>query len=72
MALQTTPDAAGHGEVSGAKALDAAIKLFSNMSIDELADADGREHAKEQLVEEVSELYHHGVFDIYFTEFVMQ
>jgi flagellar FliL protein len=72
MALQTTPDAASHGDVSGALALDAAIELFSNMTIDELADAEGREHAKEELVKEVEELYHHGVYDIYFTEFVMQ
>lgn len=72
MALQTTPDAAGHGEVSGARALDAAIELFSNRSVDELADAEGREHAKQELVKEVAELYHHDVFDIYFTQFVMQ
>jgi flagellar FliL protein len=72
MALQTTPDAAGHGEVSGAKALDAAIELFSNMSMEELADTEGREHAKGELVEEIKHLYHEGVYDIYFTQFVMQ
>jgi flagellar FliL protein len=70
MALQTT---AGAGEeVAGAKALDAAIELFSNKPLDELADAKGREHAKEELVEEITHLYHGGVYDIYFTEFVMQ
>lgn len=69
MALQTTPDAV---EVSGAKALDAAIELFSNRSMDELADAEGREAAKDELVEEVQHLYHDEVYDIYFTQFVMQ
>ncbi len=72
MALQTTPDAAGHGELSGALALDAAIELFSNMSMDELAEAKGREHAKGELIEEVKHLYHEDVYDIYFTQFVMQ
>jgi flagellar FliL protein len=70
MALQT---AAGAGEeVSGAKALDAAIELFSNKPLDEVADAKGREHAKAELVKEVAELYEEEVYDIYFTEFVMQ
>ena len=59
-------------EVSGAKALDAAIELFSGRSIDDLAKRDGREKAKKALVSEVSELYGHKVFDIYFTDFVMQ
>ncbi len=72
MALQTAEGGGGHGDVDGSKALDAAIELFSNKPLDELADAKGREHAKEELVEEVTHLYHGGVYDIYFTEFVMQ
>ncbi len=72
LALQTTVDAAAHGEVSGAKAMDAAIELFSNKSLDELADGAGRDHAKEELVAEVTHLYHEDVYDVYFTQFVMQ
>jgi flagellar FliL protein len=71
MALQTA-EGGGHGEVTGAQALDAAIELFSNKPMDELADPEGREHAKEELVKEVAHLYHEAVYDIYFTEFVMQ
>ena len=70
LSLQATADAGE--EVSGAKALDAAIELFSGRSIDDLAKRDGREKAKKALVGEVSELYEHKVFDIYFTDFVMQ
>jgi len=70
LALQAT---AGAGEeVTGAKALDAAIELFSNMTVEELTATKGREKAKEELVKEVSELYENEVYDIYFTEFVMQ
>jgi flagellar FliL protein len=70
MALQAS--AAAGEEVTGAKALDAAIDLFSNMPVDELTDTKGREHAKQELISEVSEIYEHEVYDIYFTEFVMQ
>ncbi|MFN8074659.1 MAG: flagellar basal body-associated FliL family protein [Kineosporiaceae bacterium] len=59
-------------ELDGSKALDAAISVFSGMSIDELAKAEGREKAKKELVEKVSKLYEEHVYDIYFTEFVMQ
>jgi flagellar FliL protein len=71
MALQASTSVGEEG-LSGAKALDAAIGLFSNMSVDELADPKGREHAKQELVTEISELYEDEVYDIYFTEFVMQ
>jgi flagellar FliL protein len=70
LSLQATADAGE--EVSGAKALDAAIELFSGRTIDDLAKRDGRERAKKALVSEVSELYEHKVYDIYFTDFVMQ
>ena len=59
-------------DVSGAKALDAAIALFSNMTMDELTPVKGRERAKKELVKEVTELYEDEVYDVYFTEFVMQ
>ncbi|MBL8930927.1 MAG: flagellar basal body-associated FliL family protein [Kineosporiaceae bacterium] len=70
MALQASAEVTE--EVSGAKALDAAIELFSNKTIDELATVKGREKAKEKLVEEIAELYEDQVYDLYFTEFVMQ
>lgn len=69
MALQPSADAK---ETDGAKALDAAINLFSGESMTELATKEGREHAKAELVKEITELYEKEVYDIYFTEFVMQ
>jgi flagellar FliL protein len=59
-------------EVSGAKALDSAIALFSNKSMEELSTLEGREKAKEKLVEHLREIYEGEVYDVYFTEFVMQ
>ena len=70
LSLQATADAGE--ELSGAKALDAAIDLFSGRTIEDLAKRDGREKAKKALIEDVSELYEHKVYDIYFTDFVMQ
>jgi flagellar FliL protein len=69
LALQPTVEAE---EVTGEKALDAAIDLYTGMSIDELATTQGREHTKTELTETVSELYEGEVYDIYFTEFVYQ
>ncbi len=59
-------------EVSGAKALDSAIALFSNKSMEELSTLEGREKAKEKLVEHLREIDEGEVYDVYFTEFVMQ
>lgn len=70
LALQATAEVTE--DVSGAKALDAAIALFSNMTMDELTPVKGRERAKKELVKEVTELYEDEVYDVYFTEFVMQ
>jgi flagellar FliL protein len=70
LSLQASADAGE--EVSGAKALDAAIDLFSGRTIEELAKRDGREKAKKALIDEVAELYENKVYDIYFTDFVMQ
>jgi flagellar protein FliL len=70
LSLQATADAGE--DVSGAKALDAAIDLFSNKTIKELATRDGREGAKAALVKRVSDLYEGKVYDIYFTDYVMQ
>lgn len=70
LALQATADAGE--EVSGAKALDAAIDLFSGRTIEDLARREGREKAKKALLKEVHELYEKKVYDVYFTDFVMQ
>ncbi len=70
LSLQATADAGE--DVSGAQALDAAIDLFSNKTIKELATTDGREKAKADLVKRVSELYEGKVYELYFTDFVMQ
>jgi flagellar protein FliL len=70
LSLQPTADAGE--EVSGAKALDDAISLFSGKTVDELSTTKGREAAKKELVKDVAESYEKKVYDIYFTEFVMQ
>jgi flagellar protein FliL len=70
LSLQATADAGE--DVSGAKALDAAIDLFSNKTIKELATREGRDGAKAALVKRVSELYEGKVYDVYFTDYVMQ
>ncbi len=70
LSLQASADAGK--EVSGAKALDAAIALFSGRTIEELAKREGREKAKKDLIREVSELYEKKVYEVYFTDFVMQ
>jgi flagellar FliL protein len=70
MALQA--DAKAGEEVTGAKALDLAIEVFSGKTLTELSTKDGREKAKEKLVGAVTEAYENEVYDIYFTEFVYQ
>lgn len=54
IALQTSADA---HEVDGSQALDLAISKFSGMSLEELASSDGREKAKEELLEEIKHAY---------------
>ncbi len=72
MGLQ--PDTSvGSGEtVTGEKALDLAIGLFSGKSIDDLSSTKGREEAKAKLTEAVAKAYDEEVYKVYFTEFVMQ
>ena len=59
-------------DISGAKALDSAIALFSNKSITELSTLEGREKAKKKLTDHLIEIYEGKVYEVYFTEFVMQ
>lgn len=63
----------GHGaEPDASKATDIVIATLSNMPIDELTSAEDRAQVKEELVEKIAEAYHHEIYDLYFTEFVMQ
>jgi flagellar FliL protein len=70
LSLQATADAGE--DVPGAKALDAAIEQLSGRTVAELASRSGRDKAKASLVQTVSELYEGKVYDVYFTDFVMQ
>jgi flagellar FliL protein len=62
----------GPADLNGAEALDLTIALFSGKTITELSEAKGREAAKAKLVASVAKAYENKVYDIYFTEFVMQ
>ena len=70
IALQASADAAHEPE--GSKALDILISQFSNKSVAELSSNDAREAQKKELVEKVKKAYEEEVYDVYFTEFVMQ
>jgi flagellar protein FliL len=70
IALQASADA--HEEPNGSKALDLLISQFSNKSVAELSSNDAREEQKKALVEKVKKAYEEEVYDVYFTEFVMQ
>jgi flagellar FliL protein len=58
-------------EVEPSKAEDLAIEVFSGMTVADLSTTKGRNEAKAELVKRVSEVYEKGVYDIYFTSFVM-
>ncbi len=70
IALQATADA--HEEPEGSKALDILISQFSNKSVAALSSNDAREAEKKELIEKVKKAYEEEVYDVYFTEFVMQ
>jgi len=55
-----------------AKALDAAIALYSGHTTEELADPTIREDLKKQLGETLFELYEGEVVSVYYTDFVTQ
>lgn len=63
-----TSDAAG----VYAKALDIAIETLGGASYEELVSPEGRDAAKDHLVEQLHEAYHGEIEDVYFTEFVLQ
>lgn len=74
--LQLTTDAMSGGP-SGetfdtAKALDAAIAIYSGHTTEELAEQSMRDELKAEFIEVLKELYHEGVVDVYYTDFVTQ
>jgi flagellar protein FliL len=54
-----------------APALDAVLDTLGRHSMTELVEPDGRDRAKETLVERLDELTHGEVVDVYFHQFVM-
>lgn len=70
MALQETTSVTA--DVDGSQALDAAIELFSHVSMAELATTDGRDSVKKELISKIQGVYKEQVMTIYYTEFVMQ
>lgn len=70
IALQETTTAAK--DLDGSQALDAAISVFSDQNMGDLADTKTRSALKASLVSQVRSLYDGQVMDLYFTEFVMQ
>jgi flagellar FliL protein len=70
--LPLEPVTEGHGEVSGSVALDEAIAFLGEHTFAQLAAPAARQKAKAELSHRVAERYHHGVLEVYFTEFVMQ
>lgn len=73
LALQTTQEAGSEEEpIDGSLALDAAIDVFSDQDIEQLASMDRRAELKQELLDRITEGYGPAVTNIYFTEFVMQ
>jgi len=70
IALQLTDKA--DTAVDGSKALDAAIDVFSGLTVEQVTKAGGREALKKKLLTDVEHRYEDGVMDLYFTEFVTQ
>lgn len=61
-----------HTPPDKAKALDAAIALYSGHTTEELADPTIREDLKKQLGETLFKLYDGDVVSVYYTDFVTQ
>lgn len=72
LALQANAEPSSDHEVTGAVALDEAIKFLGEHTYAQLAEPAGRQAAKDELSHRVAERYHHDVLEVYFTEFVMQ
>jgi len=59
-------------DLDGSMALDAAITVFSNEPMDDLSSPASRAKLKADLVKRITHAYDGHVYDVYFTEFVMQ
>lgn len=70
LGLQLTAEVAE--DVDTVKALDLAIALFSQRSIEELNTPEGRDALKTQLASQLKEVYEGEVVDVYFSNFVYQ
>lgn len=70
--LEPPAGGGGHGEFSGSVALDETIAFLGEHTYAQLAAPAARQEAKKELSHRVAERYHHGVLEVYFTEFVMQ
>jgi flagellar FliL protein len=74
IAMQATKSA--KETVDGSQALDLAIEVFSNRTVEELGTNKGRTKFKDDLRKKIIEAYQtenvKEVMDVYFTEFVMQ
>ncbi len=55
-----------------ARALDAAIGVFSTRGMDQLLQPEGREAARAELAAHLAEAYHGEIEGVYLYEFVMQ
>jgi len=73
LGLQLTADAGTHGPaIDSAKALDAAISLYSGRTTEELATPAVRDSLKAQLSATLKDLYDEQVVGVYYTDFVTQ
>lgn len=69
MALQLTETA---HEADGSQALDAAIGVFSGLSVGQVNTTATREKLRQELETELEHRYHGDVMEVLFTEFVTQ
>lgn len=69
MALQLTETA---HEADGSQALDAAIGVFSGLSVGQVNTPATREKLRQELEKELEHRYHGDVMEVLFTEFVTQ
>ena len=70
IALQLTAEV--EEEVDTARALDAAISLFSGRAITEVTDPAVRDGLVAELAKQLDKTYHGEVVDVYLTEYVTQ
>jgi len=59
-------------ELKTAPALDIIVATLSGLSMEHLSTNEGRDEAKEELKEKISEMYRGVVYEVFFLEFVMQ